>query len=74
MRNIFLKKSYTKNVVEKTSPRHFSKKSKLNISMDQLSEISYSLFLSYDKGKGYKKNHKHVKEVGHTSEFLFDIY
>ena len=24
--------------------------------------------------KGFYKNHTHVKKVGHTSEFLFDIY
>ena len=34
MRNIFLEKSYTKCVGE-TIPRPFSKKSKLNISLDQ---------------------------------------
>ena len=34
MRNIFLEKSYTKHVGE-TSPRLFSEKLKLNISLDQ---------------------------------------
>ena len=34
MRNIFLEKSYAK-CVGKASPRHFYKKSKFNISLDQ---------------------------------------
>ena len=38
MRNTFLEKSYTKNGGE-TSPRPFSKKSKLSIHLDQESEI-----------------------------------
>ena len=40
---IFLKKSYTKCGGE-TIPRPFTKKSKLSISLDQLSKVSYSLF------------------------------
>ena len=43
MRNIFVEKSYTK-CGGQTIPRTFSKKSKLNISLDQ---ESYSLFLLY---------------------------
>ena len=38
MRNIFLEKSYTKCGGE-ASPRHFHKKIKLSISLDQLSEM-----------------------------------
>ena len=38
MGNIFLEKSYTKCSVE-ASPRPFYKKSKMNISLDQLSEM-----------------------------------
>ena len=48
MRNIFLEKSCTKCGAE-TSPRPFSEKLKLSISLDQLSNVSYSLFLSYAK-------------------------
>ena len=46
MRNIFLEKSYTKCGGE-TSPRHFSEKLKLSISLDQYSKVLYSLFLLY---------------------------
>ena len=48
MRNIFLEKSYTKCDGE-TSPRPFSGKLKLNISLDQYSKVLYSLFLWYPK-------------------------
>ena len=48
MRNIFLEKSYTKCGGE-TSPRLFSEKLKLSISLDQYSKILYSLFLLYAK-------------------------
>ena len=44
MRNIFVKKSYTKCGRE-IIPRSFSKKSKLSISLDQWSKVLYSLFL-----------------------------
>ena len=44
MKNIFLEKSYTKCGGE-TSPRTFSGKFKLNISLDQYSKVFYSLFL-----------------------------
>ena len=50
VRNIFLEKSYTKCDGE-TSPRHFSEKLKLGISLDQESKVSYSLFLLYAKLK-----------------------
>ena len=46
VRNIFLEKSYTKCDRE-TSPRHFSEKLKLSISLDQEWKVSYSLFLLY---------------------------
>ena len=48
MRKIILEKSYTKYGGE-TSPRPFSEKLKLIISLDQLSEALYSLFLLYPK-------------------------
>ena len=48
VRNIFLEKSYTKYDGE-TSPRPFSEKLKLSISLDQESKVSYSLFLLYAK-------------------------
>ena len=48
MKNIFLEKSYTKCGGE-TSPRPFSEKSKLSVSLDQLSKVLYSLFLLYAK-------------------------
>ena len=53
MRNIFLEKSYRKCGAE-TIPRPFSKKSKLNISLDQQSEMLYSLFLLYVQGELYQ--------------------
>ena len=48
MRGIFLEKSHTKYGGE-TSPRPFSEKSKLSISLDQWSKDLYSLFLLYGK-------------------------
>ena len=48
MRNIFLETSYTK-YREETTPRPFSKKSKLSISRDIYSKVLYSLFLLYAK-------------------------
>ena len=50
IKNIFLEKSFTKCDGE-TSPRPFSEKSKLSISMDQWSMVLYSLFLLYAKFK-----------------------
>ena len=44
IRNIFLEKPYTKRGAE-TSPRPFSEKWKLSISLDQLAKVSDSLFL-----------------------------
>ena len=44
IRNIFLKKSYRKCDRE-AIPRPFTKKSKLSISLDQLSKVLCSLFL-----------------------------
>ena len=46
MRNIFVEKSYAKCVIE-TIPRPLSKKSKLNISLHQQSNILNSSFLLY---------------------------
>ena len=54
MGNIFLEKSYTK-CGEEASPRPFSKKSKLSISVDQLSEMLHSLFLLYVQVEFYQK-------------------
>ena len=53
VRNIFLKKSYRKRGAE-TIPRPFSKKSKLSISLDQQSQMLYSLFLLYVQGELYQ--------------------
>ena len=53
MRNIFLEKSYTKCDGE-TSPRPFSEKLKLSISLDQQSKVLYSLFLLYGKLRDIK--------------------
>ena len=47
-RGIFLEKSYIKCGGE-TIPRHFSKKSKLSISLDQHSKVLYILFLLFAK-------------------------
>ena len=48
MRNNFFEKSYTKFGGE-TSPRPFSEKLKLNISLDQQSKVLYSMFFLYGK-------------------------
>ena len=55
MRNIILEKSYTKCDGE-TSPRPFSGKLKLSISLDQWSKVLYSLFLLYPKLKAIEIN------------------
>ena len=55
LRNIFLEKSYTK-CGEETSCRPFSKKSILSISVDQQSEILYSLVSLYVQGWSCKTN------------------
>ena len=46
MRNVFLEKPYTK-CGEETSPKPFSEKLKLTISLDQWSKDLYSLLLLY---------------------------
>ena len=48
MWNIFIEKSSIK-CGGGTSPRHFSEKLSLSISLDQWSKILYSLFLLYRK-------------------------
>ena len=48
MKNIFLEKSYTKCGGE-TSPRPFSGKLKLSISLDQQFKVLYNLFLLHCK-------------------------
>ena len=48
IRNIFLEKSYIK-CGGGTSPRHFSEKLKLSISLGQQSKVLYSLLLLYGK-------------------------
>ena len=53
MKIIFLEKPSSK-CDEETIPRPFFKKSKLNISLDQYSKVSYSLFLLYAKWKAVK--------------------
>ena len=53
MRNIFLEKVYTECGGE-ASLRPFSEKSKLSISLDQQSELSYSLLLLYAQVKLYQ--------------------
>ena len=52
IRIIFLENSYIK-CGGKTSPRPFSKKSKLIITLDKQSEVLYSLFLLYGEAEGY---------------------
>ena len=54
MRNIILKKPYTKCGGE-TIQRHFSEKSKFSISLDQLSKVLYSLFVLYAKLRAIKR-------------------
>ena len=48
MRIMFIEKLYTEHGGE-TSPRAFSEKLKLSISLDQQSKVLYSLFLLYAK-------------------------
>ena len=54
MGHIFLEKSYTKCGRE-TTPRPFSKKSKLNISRGQQCKVLYNLFLFYAKLRAIKR-------------------
>ena len=51
MRNIFLKKSYTKCGAE-TSPWPFSEKLKLSIYLDQYSKVFYSFIVYQTEGYG----------------------
>ena len=55
MRNIFLEKSYTKCGGE-FSLRHFSKKSKLSISLDQQSKVYTVCFYSMLKWRAVETN------------------
>ena len=55
MRSIFFEKWYTESG-GKTSPRSFSEKSKLSISLDEQYEMLHSLFLLYVQIDGYQKN------------------
>ena len=55
MRNIFLENSYTKCDGE-TSPRLFSEKLKLSISLDEKSKVLYSLLLLYTKLRAIETN------------------
>ena len=48
LRNIFTEKPYIKHG-EETIPRPFYEKSKLSISVDQYSKVSYILFLLFVK-------------------------
>ena len=54
MKNIFLE-NHTENVVEKLLPDPFLK-SKLNIFLDQQSEVSYSLFFIVPVSLGMPKH------------------
>ena len=54
MKNIFLK-NHTENVVEKLLPDPFLK-SKLNIFLDQQSQVSYSLFFIVPVSLGMPKH------------------
>ena len=53
IKNIFLKKSYTKCSGE-TSPRPFFEKFKLSISLDQQSKVLFSLFFFVCQVEGYR--------------------
>ena len=53
IRNIFLEKLYTK-CGEETSPRPFSEKLKMSLSLDQQSKVSYGLFLLYGNFQDYR--------------------
>ena len=67
MKNIFLGKSYTKGGV-KSIPRPVSNKSKLSISLNQLSKDLYSLFLLYAKMMTIKI--PHIKNVSSLTNVL----
>ena len=53
MKNIFLRKLWPK-CGGQTIPRSFSKKSNLNISLDQYPKVLYSLYLLYAKLRAIK--------------------
>ena len=67
MKNIFLGKSYTKGGV-KSIRRPVSNKSKLSISLNQLSKDLYSLFLLYAKMMTIKI--PHIKNVSSLTNLL----
>ena len=75
MKNIFLEKPYSKCGGE-TSTRPFSKKSKLNLSLDQKSEILYNLcvhaedYLSFPSHKAFFKKGLELVSMPH---FLHDF-
>ena len=52
----FLLKNHTYNVVQKLFPDHFSKISKLNISLNLQSEVLYRLFIVCSSGRLLKYN------------------
>ena len=52
----FLLKNHTYNVVQKLVPDHFSKISKLNISLNLQSEVLYRLFIVCSSGRLLKYN------------------
>ena len=57
IKNIVLEKSYTK-CREKTSPKPFSGKLKMRISLNQLTKLLYSLILLYPKLRAIKNKLK----------------
>ena len=70
MRNIFLETSYTKCGVE-TSPRHFSKISKLSISPDQQSKVLYRLILLYAMSGNIKIYWNYATDYLHLLQIKF---
>ena len=71
MQNIFLEKSYTKCGGE-TSPKPFSKKSKLSLSRNQQSKALHSLFLFYVQVEGYRNIFKsRCRPLAFTSHKAF---
>ena len=66
MKNIFLE-NHTEDVVEKLLPDPFLE-SKLNISLDQQSEVSYSLFFIVSVSLGMPK---HIETKVLTSSVCF---
>ena len=70
MRNIFFKESCAKCGRE-TSSRPFLKKSKLSISLDQQSEVSYSLFLLYVQDENHQnRNETKVLSTAEACTFI----